>query len=245
MEVYSLACPLVWGLLGAYWIDSASLKKVLGRSYASLLDLQTIIVEVEAILNDQPITYVSSDLKDPEPLTPAHLLYRRTVVSLPHPLTQGDEVCDPDYGMEDNEVKKRAKTRTLFLNHFWRRWRTEYLISLREFHPTTGNNAQLIKKGDIVLVHNDGPRAYWKLTVTEDVIVGHDGLFRAVSICTSSGRTNRPVSRLYPLEITSKTDPDLELVGSDTTPNQDSPQTTRDVPPTRQAAMKARAGWTE
>ena len=141
-------------------------------------------------------------------------------------MTQGDEVCDPDYGMEDNGVKKRAKIRTLLLNHFWKTWRTEYLTSLREFHQTTENNAQLINKGDTVLVHNDGPRAYRKLTVIEDVIVGHDGLFRAAKICTSSGRTNRPVSRYCPLEITSKIDPDLELVGSDTTPNQDSPQTT-------------------
>ena len=48
-----LSVPPGMGLLGAaYWIDSASLKKVLGRSYVSLLDLQTIIVEVEAILND-------------------------------------------------------------------------------------------------------------------------------------------------------------------------------------------------
>ena len=58
---------------GGFWerligLTKASIKKVLGRSYVSLLDLQTIVVEVEAILNDRPLTYVSSDLCDPEPL---------------------------------------------------------------------------------------------------------------------------------------------------------------------------------
>ena len=64
---------------GGFWerlvgLTKVSLKKVLGRSYVSLLDLQMIIVEIEAILNDRPLTYVSPDLKDPEPLTPVHLL---------------------------------------------------------------------------------------------------------------------------------------------------------------------------
>ena len=42
--------------------------------------LQTIIVEVEAMLNDHPLTYISSDISDPEPLTPAHLLYGRRIL---------------------------------------------------------------------------------------------------------------------------------------------------------------------
>lgn len=90
---------------GGFWerligLTKASIKKVLGRSYVSLLDLQTIVVEVEAILNDRPLTYVSSDLCDPEPLTPAHLLYGRRIVSLPHPLVDEDSIRDPDYGSD-------------------------------------------------------------------------------------------------------------------------------------------------
>ena len=33
--------------------------------------LQTAICEVEAIMNDRPITTVTNDLRDVEPLTPA------------------------------------------------------------------------------------------------------------------------------------------------------------------------------
>ena len=34
----------------------------------SLLTLETIVVEIEALLNDHPLTYVSSELMDPDPL---------------------------------------------------------------------------------------------------------------------------------------------------------------------------------
>ena len=56
-------------------LTKASIKKVLGRSYVSLLDLQTTVVEIEAILNDWPLMYVLPDLRDPEPHTSVHLLY--------------------------------------------------------------------------------------------------------------------------------------------------------------------------
>ena len=117
MEVHPEACPLVWG----FWerlvgLNKASLKKVFGRFYVSLLDLQTIIIEIKAILNDCPLTYVSPDLKDPEPLTPTYLLYGRRIVSLPHLITKGDKITDPDYG-SDSEVKGRARTITVLLNN--------------------------------------------------------------------------------------------------------------------------------
>jgi len=51
------------------------LKKVLDRAYLSLPVLQTMIVEVEAVVNNRPITNASSDINDPQPITPAHILY--------------------------------------------------------------------------------------------------------------------------------------------------------------------------
>ena len=117
--------------------------------------------------------------------------------------------------MAQTQVKGRARTMTLLLNKFWRSWRAEYLTSLRESHHTTASNSQNVKKGDIVLVHDDTPQAGWKLVIIEEVITGHDGHIRAVNIRTSSGRTNRPIRRLYLLEITSKAD--TEPVNSDVT----------------------------
>ena len=51
----------------------------------------------------------------------------------------------------------------------------EYLITLREYHKTTGNNQQSIKVGDVVTVHDDIPKVHWKLAVVEKLITGLDG----------------------------------------------------------------------
>ena len=74
---------------GGFWkqligLTKISLKKILGRTLTTLLNLQTLIVEIEAILNDRPLAHLSSDVTDPEPLIPPHLIYCRRIVMLPH-----------------------------------------------------------------------------------------------------------------------------------------------------------------
>ena len=63
------------------------------------------------------------------------------------------------------------------LQCFWNRWRHEYLTSLSELHRTTGTNQQSIKKGEVVLVHNDTPQPTWKLAVIESLSVSGPYLF--------------------------------------------------------------------
>ena len=54
-----------------------------------------------------------------------------------------------------------------------------------------------------MLVHNDTPRVTWKMAVIEELIRGNDGLVRAANIRTAWGRTNRPITKLVPLEVSS------------------------------------------
>ena len=94
-------CGVTWKFIpkralwyGGYWerligLTKAALKKVLGRAHISLPMLQTLIVEVEATLNDRPLTYVSEDPRDPEPLTLSYLLYGKRILTLPH-MSGGD-----------------------------------------------------------------------------------------------------------------------------------------------------------
>jgi len=62
-----------------------ALKKVIGRAFTSLTSLQTLIVEVESILNNQPLTTaaVPTDINDPESITPVQLMYSRKIVCVP------------------------------------------------------------------------------------------------------------------------------------------------------------------
>lgn len=47
-------------------LTKSTIKRVLGRAAVNLCTPQTIVVEVETILNDRLLTYVSSDIKDKE-----------------------------------------------------------------------------------------------------------------------------------------------------------------------------------
>ena len=119
-----------------------SLKKTLGRAFVTLPVLQTTIVEVEAALNDRPLTYLSSATGDPQPLTPSHLLCGRRIVPLPYPDVDEEEITDPDYYSAD-QLRSKVDRQGLLLRHFQSRWRKEYLTSLWEVHRTVAYRIQL------------------------------------------------------------------------------------------------------
>ncbi|XP_053406534.1 uncharacterized protein LOC123530253 [Mercenaria mercenaria] len=189
---------------GGFWerligLTKTTLKKILGRAFVTMETLRTIVTEIEAILNDRPITYTSSNIEDMEPLTPAHLLYGRRMTSLPYYDIE-TETGMASVQIDQSILTRRAKIQANIINHFWKRWKTEYLTSLREYHKTTGSNERSIRAGDVVQVHDEGPRLRWKLAVVQELITGNDGLVRAAKIKTVNGLTTRPVVKLYPLE---------------------------------------------
>ncbi|XP_065914598.1 uncharacterized protein [Dysidea avara] len=241
---------------GGFWerligLTKLVLKKVLGRAFTTLNSLQTLIVEIGGILNNWPLTTVPTDINDPDPITPAHLLYGRKVVCVPYHVTPEYDYSDPDFG--DNDIQTRAKKQGALLQHFWTRWRQEYLTGLREFHQTSGSNIQTVKPGAIALVHDDTPRLNWRLAVVEDTIPGADGLIRAANIRTSTGRTNQPITKLYPLEITTaesdtlckqnsspKENPSNSDAQSSTVEQTDDNSMPERIRPVRQAALRGR-----
>ena len=114
-------------------------------------------------------------LQDAEPLTPAHLLYGRKIITLPYEQVEDDELEDLTFG-EDSQIKRRAKLLALTLKHFRCKWKHEYLTALRESHKASGNNNQTIKVGDIALIHEYIPLINCKLVMIEELITGNDGL---------------------------------------------------------------------
>lgn len=57
--------------------------KVIGDTPVSIEDFNTLLVQVEACLNSRPITEMSDDPNDLEPLTPAHFLIGTSLRQLP------------------------------------------------------------------------------------------------------------------------------------------------------------------
>jgi hypothetical protein len=77
------------------------------------------------------------------------------------------------------------------------------LPALREYHQETKKSQPtVVKEKDVVLIHDEKPRREWKLAVIENIIRSADGEIRAADIRTANGKTNRPISKLYPLQVT-------------------------------------------
>lgn len=226
---------------GGFWerlidLTKTALKKMIGRTKLTLNEFRTLTAEVEVVLNDRPLTKPSADLHEEEALTPSHLMYGRRFSSLPYDNVSVDEIDDPNFGQNPSDLSKAMVRIQKIKNSFWKRWSTDYLTSLREFHQATrGNHKTIIKTGDVVLVHDDCPRINWKLAVVESLIHSKDGEIRAAEIRTANGRTNRPISKLYPLEIT---EPDGPEIKSSTKNRSESNTSSR---PKRQAAVAANA----
>ena len=54
-----------------------------GHALLTLDEPTTLLTEVEAVVNDRPITYLTSNHDDLDPLTPAHYLCGRRITTLP------------------------------------------------------------------------------------------------------------------------------------------------------------------
>lgn len=144
-------------------------------------------------------THSNSYVLDVEPLTPAHLLYgRRIITPLYHELH--DDITEA-YNRGDNSgISKRTKNQQRLINHFRERWTREYLTRRREYHTATGNNNQNLNIGDVDLIQDEGPCIRWRLAVIEELAPGNDGLVRSVNLRTNGGFTNRPIRK--PLNVT-------------------------------------------
>ena len=94
-------------------------------------ELNTIVIEIESIINSRPISYLSTDNIE-EPLTPSHLMIGRRLLDLPDNLCfqEGDE--DYIFNTTTETLTRRMKYLNTVLNKYWKRWTREYLTGLRE-----------------------------------------------------------------------------------------------------------------
>ena len=147
---------------------------------------------------------MSTDISEPTPLTPSMFLRGRSITTLPHKHVTEDELSDINYNVTD--LQKRFKILDNLFENCWIRWRDEYISASREAHMAKtkrlGQTTNIVKVGDVVLVHSDiSKRTQWPLAIETRVIPGNDGLVRSVEIFTKNGSSNRPITKLYPLEV--------------------------------------------
>ena len=168
------------------------LKRTVGNSLLTE-QLETYVIEIEAILNSRPLSPLSSDPNDLLPLTPGHFLIGSSLTSFP----QTD--------LRDIPVGRLSSWQHVqqMRQHFWSRWQKEYLhqmIGRSKWQSTS--NQDSIKIGTLVVLKEDNlPPMDWKLGRIVETHQGQDKIVRIVTVRTNAGIYKRSVTRLYPLPI--------------------------------------------
>ena len=171
----------------------AHLKRVIGNSVLTYEDFQTVLVQIEGILNSRPISPLSTDPTDLNPLTPAHFLLGRPSNAIPEAdITQ----------VKENALNIHQRLQAI-RQHIWKRWSLEYVSELQQRQKWKRHSSQ-IKLGDLVLIKDkSSPPLSWPLGRVVALHPGSDGITRVVSIDTSKGITKRAVTNICPLPCSS------------------------------------------
>ena len=168
------------------------MKGLLGNPNAPLAleTLRTVFYEAASILNSRPLSPSSDDPNDLEPLTPNHfLLLRSNATPPPGVFTENDLYS-----------RKHWRHAQYLTNHFWKRWKKEYVPLLQQRHKWTSVKRNL-KVDDLVLITDSvEPRSKWLLGRVTRVNVGRDNHVRSAEVRTKSSVLVRPVTKLCLLE---------------------------------------------
>lgn len=167
------------------------LRRIAGASAFTFEQLTTLLTQIEAILNSRPLTPLTTDPNDLEPLTPSHFLIGRKLTSLP----------EPNYSeIPPTRLSDLQRVQQL-LQSFWKRWHSEYLHELQQRRKWT-KPVPNITEGTLVLLKLDNASSLsWPLGRVTKVIHGADGVVRVVTVRTRTGEYKRAVSKLYPLPL--------------------------------------------
>lgn len=168
------------------------LKRVLANARLTFEEFNTILCQIEAMLNSRPLSPLSSDPNYLLPLTPAHFLIGRPLVAVPEPSLQD---------VPTNRLKRFQVLQQL-CQHFWKRWEKEYIAELQGRQKWRSMKPEQLKENTLVLIKEDHTLpTQWKLGRILEVHPGSDGINRVASIKTAQGIVRRSFPKICPLPI--------------------------------------------
>ena len=165
-------------------------------------ELNTLLIEVESILNSRSLTYVFDDSEGISyTLSPSHLIYGHRIANIPN--TGHYEVLSTS-----NSLTKRAKHHFSLLSNFTKQWRKQYLLSLREVHSSghKSPSEKSVRVGDVVIIYDEfSRRMFWRLRIVTELLTGNDGITRAAIVKTANSDHTRffrcSIKHLIPIEL--------------------------------------------
>ncbi|XP_062819808.1 uncharacterized protein LOC134294043 [Anolis carolinensis] len=181
--------------MGGVWERMIGIsRKILNAMFLSHRSLThdvlvTLMAEVTAIINNRPLVPLTSDPENLQPLTPALILTQKVPgwkdVMLPVP---------------DGTHRALWKQVQSLANHFWKRWKAEYLSQLQARRIWQSPQDNIEVNNVVLLKDKDLPRHAWPMGIVLKTFPCPDGKVRKVQLKTCNrGKVSildRPISDL-------------------------------------------------
>ncbi|GFU10122.1 integrase catalytic domain-containing protein [Trichonephila clavipes] len=181
---------------GGLWeANIKSMKRILLRVAKSAImnfeELTTLMAQIEAVLNSRPLSPLSSDPNDLNPLTPGHFLTNCAISSFSEPYTASDSLS----------YHSSWKLVQSLRDKFWNRWSTEYLTHPQTRAKWSEQNPNFMENQLVLLKDRNTKPLDWPMGRILEVFPGSDGLVRVVNVKTSTGILKRAITKVVPLPI--------------------------------------------
>ncbi|KAL6739970.1 hypothetical protein Aduo_013365 [Ancylostoma duodenale] len=179
----------------------SAFRKSVSRTLLPLQQFQTLVCEIEAVLNSRPLLSIRDTCTAPLVLKPADFISPEVGLQIP-PLEQSASSF-PSHRLAD-----WYKATVSVLNQFWDIWYKDNLSAIADRHQKRirqGRSTPVIPQvSDIVLVADKNiPRSQWPLGVVKSLGYDSNKCVRSATVRMPNGRIlQRSLNHLYPLEIT-------------------------------------------
>ena len=162
------------------------LKRVMGNSRFNWVEFETLLIQIESILNSRPLTPNSNDPDDLSALTPGHFIIGRPLTTL------------PSADLSDIPLNSVTKIQLVdkTLQMFWKRWSKEYLNRLQT-RPKWKVPKVNLKINDLVVIKDENTSPlHWCRGRILQVFPSSDGIVRSALVRTQKGQLHRPSAKL-------------------------------------------------
>jgi len=192
------------------------INKTIGRQRLSYFNFITLVSDIEATMNNRPLTYTTNTDNSVDVVTPNHFINlnsanRSMILTSTEDFPELDDENDPQFNPY-RKLMTSLDIRQNLINKYNKIWLTNYLLSLKRQIPDGKNytNEDALKPGRVVLLHNEQSKPHLKMVRILSHIPSDDKILRSVRIKSSDGtETKVAIAKLVPLEL-GEMDEDIE-----------------------------------
>ncbi|GBM82471.1 hypothetical protein AVEN_227005-1 [Araneus ventricosus] len=167
------------------------LHRTLTNCKITIEEFETIVIQIEGILNPRPLIPLSDNINEYEVLTPGHFIIGRPITAMPEP-----EILD----ISDNRLSRWQYT-TKCVQTIWKRWKTDYLNHLQQRNKWQFKKDN-VRVGCLVLLkENYLPPCKRATAINLELNYGNDGKVRVVKLKTATGIFTSSISKICLLPL--------------------------------------------